>query len=259
VTKPRRYYSAEPIEGKHVLLYGSEAHHLLHVMRAAPGEHIVLFDGQGGQHDAKVVACERKTVQLTVGMRQPDEHELPFRLTIGMPLPKGDRQRFLVDKLVELGVSRLVPLITARSTLKDENRTSTKLASYVIGATKQCGRNTLMEIDVSLPWKKWTQQEAPRQLIAHSNGQPWREVDLSKSEDTQIAIGPEGGFTDEELVQAVDQGWQAVTLGPRTLRMETAAMVLAAAVGLWGGSRQQICSQMGQPFTILGGEERIQD
>jgi 16S rRNA (uracil1498-N3)-methyltransferase len=240
VTKPRRYYSAKPIEGKHVVLYGSEAHHLLHVMRAVPGEHVVLFDGQGGQYDAKVVTCERKTVQLTVGMRQPDDHELPFRLTIGMPLPKGDRQRFLVDKLVELGVSRLVPLITARSTMKGENRTSTKLASYVIGATKQCGRNTLMEIDASLPWKKWIQLEAPCRLIAHSNGHPWREVDLSKLEkleDTLIAIGPEGGFTDEELGQAEVQGWQAVALGPRTLRMETAAIVLAAAVGL-GSSGQ---------------------
>lgn len=216
------------------MLSGSEAHHLLHVMRASPGERVVLFDGRGGQYDAEVVACERKTVQLTVGMRQPDECELSFELTIGIPLPKGDRQRFLVDKLVELGVSRLVPLVTAHSTMKSENRNIPKLASYVIGATKQCGRNTLMEIGLSCAWEEWTCQSATRRLIAHSGGQPWDEVDQSRPEITQIAIGPEGGFTDQEVAQAIDHGWQSVSLGPRTLRMETAAIVLAAMVGLEG-------------------------
>jgi 16S rRNA (uracil1498-N3)-methyltransferase len=215
-----------------VLLSGSEAHHLLHVMRASPGEHVVLFDGRGGQYDAEVVARGRKTVQLAVGAHQPVDCELAFELTLGMPLPKGERQRWLVEKLVELGVSRLVPLVTARSARKGENRTGARLASYVIGATKQSGRNRLMEIGPIRSWEEWTSQSAPRRLIAHSGGQGLDEIDLSRPEATRIAIGPEGGFTDEEVARALEHGWQPVCLGPRTLRMETAAMVLAAAVGL---------------------------
>ncbi len=232
MTQPRRYYSAEPIDGTDVSLSGNEAHHLLHVMRATPGEQVVLFDGRGGEYDAEVVACGRKTVRLVVGAHRPKDCELAFALTVGMPLPRGDRQRWLVEKLVELGVSRLVPLVTARSTIKVENRASAKLASYVIGATKQCGRNRLMELAPVCVWEEWLAQAVPRRLVACAGGRPLEAIDLSQPETTRIAIGPEGGWKDKEVAQAIDQGWQVVDLGSRTLRMETAAMVLVAAVGM---------------------------
>jgi 16S rRNA (uracil1498-N3)-methyltransferase len=217
-------------------LSGSEAHHLLHVMRASPGEHVVLFDGRGGQYDAEVVVCGRKTIRLAIGTHSPEDCELAFELTIGMPLPKGERQRWLVEKLVELGVNWLVPLVTTRSSSHGENRTSAKLASYVVGATKQCGRNMLMEIAPVGSWEEWLARSAPRRLIAHAGGRPLEEIDLSRPETTLITIGPEGGLTGEEVARAIDQGWQMIDLGSRTLRMETAAMVLAAAVGV--GSRE---------------------
>jgi 16S rRNA (uracil1498-N3)-methyltransferase len=215
-----------------VSLSGSEAHHLLHVMRVAPGEQVVLFDGRGGQYDAKVVACGRKTVQLAIGTYRPADCELAFALTVGMPLPKGERQRWLVEKLVELGVSRLVPLVTARSSSKDENPARAKLASYVVGATKQCGRNRLLELAPVCSWEEWLARRAPRRLIAHAGGRPLEEIDLSRPETTRITIGPEGGLTSKEVAEAIAHGWQVVGLGSLTLRMETAAMVLAAAVGL---------------------------
>ena len=232
MTQTHRYYSAEPIDGTHVSLTGSEAHHLLHVMRASPGARVVLFDGRGGQYDAEVVACGRRAVELEVRTYQPADCELAFEVIVGLPLPKGERQRWLIEKLVELGVSRFVPLLSRRSTRKGDRRSVAKLASYVIGAAKQCGRNRLMEIAPACSWQEWMCQPAPRRWIAHFSGQSLAEIDLSESATTRIAVGPEGGFTHEEVARAMDLGWQAVSLGPRTLRMETAALVLATAVGL---------------------------
>ncbi len=80
------------------LLTGSEAHHLLHVMRAAPGREVVLFDGRGGEFTAEVTRCGRVEVELAVGPRRDVERELPFELTLAAPLPKGDRQRWLVER-----------------------------------------------------------------------------------------------------------------------------------------------------------------
>lgn len=231
-TMSQRYYCSEPITGPQVLLAGSEAHHLLHVMRAQPGTQVVLLDGHGSEFDAEVTACGRSTVELAVGAQRSNDRELPMELVLGIPLPKGDRQRWLVEKAVELGVCRLVPLRTERSASSSDGSPGAKLARYVIEATKQCGRNRLMEIAPPCAWDEWLRQSASRRLVAHFGGQPIGEVDLQSSQPTLLAIGPEGGFTDEEAAQALADGWQLVDLGRRVLRMETAAVALAAAVAL---------------------------
>ena len=96
----RRLYSEQPIaSATGVVIDGGEAHHLLHVLRASPGMQITLFDGSGWEFDAEVAACGRSTVELTVHDRSEVNRELPFPLTLGVPLPKGDRQRWIVEKL----------------------------------------------------------------------------------------------------------------------------------------------------------------
>lgn len=229
---PDRYYSAEPIEGSTTTLDGSEAHHLLHVMRAKPGLELIVFDGQGGQFDAQVTNCQRSTVELSVGQRQDVERELPFELTLAVALPKGDRQRWLVEKCVELGVTRLIPLQTARSVGKNEK--TNKLIRYIIEASKQCGRNRLMEIGEPVSWPALlADKDVGQRLIAHPGGKPLSAFDgLANDQNLILAVGPEGGFTDAELAPAVDVGWQAVGLGERILRIETAAVSLVAAITL---------------------------
>ena len=237
---PDRFYSAEPIDGPTTTLGGTEAHHLLHVLRAQPGLALIVFDGRGGQFDAQVVQCHRTTVTLSVGPRQQIERELPFALTLAVALPKGDRQRWLLEKSVELGVSRLIPLQTARSVGKSEP--SAKLTRYVIEASKQCGRNRLMQIAPAQPWSKlacsklaWsklaTEATDQARILAHPGGQPLSQADCNPiDESLTLAIGPEGGFTDDEVAQATDAGWQIVGLGERILRIETAAIALVAAL-----------------------------
>ncbi len=222
-----RYFSTDAIEGPTALLTGSEAHHLLHVMRGAPGCEVVLFDGRGGEFTAEVTRCGRAEVELAVGPHRDVERELPFELTLAAPLPKGDRQRWLVEKAVELGVSRLMPLKTARSE-GDRDEAAAKLRRYVIEASKQCGRNRLMEIAPAIQWAVLLRETGKRRLVAHPGGRPLGQLQLERAADTVLAIGPEGGLTDEEVAQAIQADWKVVALGERILRVETAALALIA-------------------------------
>ena len=225
----RRYYSHVPIVGNLVTLDGSEAHHLLHVMRAKPNESVVLFDGRGDEFDATIVRNGRSTVELTIDAARSIDRELPWKLVLGIPIPKGERGRWLVEKAVELGVTRLVPLHTNRS---GQTAASDKLQRITIEAAKQCGRNRLMEIDKARSWAQWLSQKASHKLIAQFGGCPPGQFDREKNGGTLLAIGPEGGWTEEELDEAQSEGWQQVDLGPRILRMETAAIALVAALVL---------------------------
>lgn len=226
----RRCYSSEPINGDRVTLAGGEAHHLLHVLRAAPGMQFVLFDGSGCEFDAEVTACGRSTIELAVRARSVVDRELPFSFTLGVPLPKGERQRWIVEKAVELGVSRLVPLRTSRSVATGD-KPGEKLDRYVIEASKQCGRNRLMEIAEPQTWSDWlAAPSATRRLVADPNGRVLVKEDETQFAPVYAAVGPEGGFTDDELAAACAASWEIVSLGPRMLRIETAAIVLAALV-----------------------------
>lgn len=233
----RRCYCETPITGPSAILDGGEAHHLLHVLRAAVGMEVVLFDGSNCEFDATVMACKRSSVELAIVERREADRELPRPLVLGVALPKGDRQRWIVEKSVELGVTRLVPLITERS----EKQGGDKLGRYVIEASKQCGRNRLMEIAEPLRWSDWLAAEAPaagsidasetpRRWVAHpTGGRPTAAV-LAEQRPTLLAIGPEGGLSDAEVEAAVAAGWEVVGLGPRILRIETAALGLVACL-----------------------------
>ena len=238
-----RYYCNQPIQGDHAVLEGQEAQHLGKVMRAGPGDKVVLFDNSGDQFEAEIEQIQRQTITLRVLSRETVCHELPTSLTLCTALPKGDRQRWLVEKAVELGVTRLVPLATTRSVVQPNEKTIDRLRRTVIEASKQCGRNRLMEIT---PVRTWTEMiadpeidETATRLIAHpeivspiasEKGTGTFCTKKSQSPFLYIAVGPEGGFTEEEVQQATDAGWQAVGLGPRILRIETAALALVARV-----------------------------
>jgi 16S rRNA (uracil1498-N3)-methyltransferase len=237
-----RFFIDEPIRGDRATLTGAEAHHLIHVMRAKSGSQVVLFDGAGAEFLAEVRRLGRSDAELVVIERRDVDRELPFSLVVGVALPKGDRQKWLIEKLTEVGVGRVVPLRTARSVAQPSAEALGRLGRTVIEASKQCGRNRLMQLSEAQDWADFV--VAPpadsRRLLAH----PGREGDaprttpspsaLSPKPGTSgavtLAIGPEGGFADEEVDRALHAGWTCVDLGSRILRVETAAVVLAAWV-----------------------------
>lgn len=234
-----RYFVEQPITGSKATLLASEAHHLAHVMRGKPGQQVTLFDGQGGEYTAAIARVGRAEIELDVLAHHGIERELPVRVTIGVSLPKGDRQRWLVEKLVELGVSDFVPLVTTRGVAQPTGGALDRLRRAVIEAAKQCGRNRLMQIAEPQKFDDFLRSasaEAVR-LFAHPQstltlGEWVRNTRSIPEASVLCAVGPEGGFTDDEAALAQAAGWTTVDLGAAILRVETAAAVLATAAGM---------------------------
>ncbi len=236
-----RYFVTEPIQPGPVILSGVESHHLLHVMRAKPGDQVVLFDGTGAEFKAVVESTARNSIALLAGERLEVNREASRALTLAVSLPKGDRQKWLVEKAVEIGIARIVPLTTARSVAQPTDSALDKLRRAVIESSKQCGRNRLLQITEPQTMAALLQQPSPTaiRLFAHpdsaagaSQAAGWKQLvaAAAPNADVCIAIGPEGGFSDSEATAALAAGWQRMDLGARILRVETAAIYLAALV-----------------------------
>lgn len=221
----RFFLDTEIVDGV-ATLQGDQAHHASNVMRLNVDDRIQLFDGRGTVHQARII--ERSKKQLVIRIECTSHESAPEKdLTIAAALPKGDRQRFMVEKLTELGVSRLIPLDTARSVSVAKQNTLQKLRKYVVEASKQCRRNHLMEIGEPQDVAKLSVGFEPsiHRFIADPAGRAWPLTTPNAS--MVVAIGPEGGFTQPELEMLTEQSWQSVCLSPHLLRIETAAITAA--------------------------------
>jgi 16S rRNA (uracil1498-N3)-methyltransferase len=220
-----RFYVNCPITVGPTVLTGPEAHHLATVLRAYPGDVVCLFNGDGAEYPATIVEVHKKQIHLDVTDRHTPKRELGFRLEVAVPLPKADRGDFLIEKLTELGATRFVPLRTRRSVVHPKEGRVDKLERAVIEASKQSGRNVLMAIGPLTAWDDYCRDAdlPPARWLAHPGGDA-----IVPGGDVAIAIGPEGGFTEDEVEAGLRAGWRVVGLGPRVLRVETAALVLAA-------------------------------
>lgn len=226
-----RFFVDEPISADRATLVGSEAHHLLHVLRAQVGDEVVLIDGTGHEFAARIERLGRSQIELAILSTAKVDRELGFDLVVGVAWPKAERQRWLVEKLVELGVTRVVPLRTERSVVHPDRASHGKHLRTVVEASKQCGRNRLMQIDPLTPWPEFASQSGSATIkwLADPSGESLGSSRQSAG-SCQLAIGPEGGWTAAELEQGRAAGWHVVSLGERILRIETAAVALAA---LW--------------------------
>ncbi|MFO0883489.1 MAG: RsmE family RNA methyltransferase [Pirellulales bacterium] len=142
-----RFFVEQPIRGTTARLVDSEAQHLTRVMRASVGDEVTLFDGEGAEFTAEIERIEKQGVSLKILERHEPNRELPFELTLAVALPKGDRQKVLMEKGTELGVTRLVPLITKRGVAQPVDSALERLARQSIEAAKQCRRNRLMVVE----------------------------------------------------------------------------------------------------------------
>ena len=223
-----RFFFDGPLGPGDVTLEGPEAHHLAAVRRFAAGDTVTLFNGDGHEYPARVaeVGKKRVTIQVTA-VRTPDR-ELGFPLHVAAALPKGDRGDFLVEKLTELGATDFTPLLTERGVVKAGESKADKLRRAVIEASKQCGRNVLMRVHAPAWWVDWCPRQTGLRLIAHPGGAA---RGFARGTGVTVAIGPEGGFTDQEVGLGLAKGWERLSLGPRILRVETAALAAAVLFG----------------------------
>lgn len=224
-----RFYVNSPLAPGIAKIDGAEARHMAAVCRLRPGDPVCLFNGDGAEYPGRIESVAKSLVTVDVAERRDINRELPFQLIVASAVPKVGRAEFLVEKLTELGVARFVPLRTARSVVHPAEGKLDKLRRTVIEASKQCGRNRLMGIDPLTDWAELVRRDdLPATLwIAAMSG----ESGSSPAGDRIVAIGPEGGWTPEELAAASAAGWTSMSLGSRVLRVETAA--IAAAVR-WG-------------------------
>ena len=234
----RFFLAAAPQQGQ-ARLQGDEARHLARVLRAEVGDAVTLFDGSGRSWLARVTAIGRDDVGLEVETAFPAPEPAPqggspAQLTLAVALPKGDRQKWMVEKLTELGVARLIPLTTTRGVAEATAGAKARLERVVIEACKQSGRTTLMEIAPGMSLAQLAAGPAgqSRCVVADPNGTALAVVSPAPPAQLQLPllglVGPEGGFTPEELAAADSMGCTRIGLGPHILRVETAAIALAA-------------------------------
>lgn len=226
-----RFHVNCPLSPGSVALDGPEARHLAVVCRARPGDAVCLFNGDGHDYQARVVEVSKKQVLLDVIGAERVDRELPFVLHLAVSLPKGDRAAVLVEKLTELGVGVLTLLSCERSVVQPREAKVEKLHRQVIEASKQCRRNVLMRLDGPRGWGEFVRDATlpACRLVAHPADGVLPAPPMGV--DVVAAVGPEGGLTDDEVALAVAAGWRPIALGPRILRVETAALAVAARLG----------------------------
>lgn len=238
-----RFFIEPAITGDRALLTGSEVHHLAGVMRAKVGDEITLFDGSGHEFSGRIETLKKDRCELAILEEREVSREPAIAITAGVALPKGERQKWLVEKLTELGVTQLVPLLTTRGVVQPGEQAAARLRRSVIEASKQCGRNRLLEIAPVIAAEAWfsTVPASELRLLADPAGEPFAnlQAEICQRPSVHIAIGPEGGFTPAEVDTAKAAGWRSVALGRSILRIETAAIALAAACIALAASEQE--------------------
>lgn len=229
-----RFYCPTPLRpDSRIELPEALAHHALRVLRLPAGTAVTLFDGRGGQYPAVLRADGRKAM-AELGAHEDVECELGGAITLIQGIASGDRMDWVVEKAVELGVGDLRPVAADRSVLRLSGpRLEKRLAHWraiVQAASEQCGRNRLMRVHEPAPLDECLTWLAGPALLCHPDGESSFAQALRPVQDRlTLLVGPEGGWSPEELSLARRQGLSAVRFGSRVLRTETAGLAMAAA------------------------------
>jgi 16S rRNA (uracil1498-N3)-methyltransferase len=237
-----RFYVADTLAAPSTLaLPESAAHHAAHVLRLRSGDGVTLFNGHGGEYVARITAIGKHDVTVAIERHDPVERESPLSVTLVQALSSGERMDLTIQKAVELGVQRIVPVESERSVVRLKGERAEKRVAHwrqvVISACEQCGRNRIPEVRMIAPLAVWLAAEvsvAQRWVLLPGAETALRDLPRPQ-QPIELLVGPEGGLTVAEADAARHAGYQPLRLGPRVLRTETAAPALLAAIqALWG-------------------------
>lgn len=234
---PRFFVSRDQIEGESITITGGDVGHISRVLRMSPGEELSVSDGEGTDYYCRITGIDREAVHLEIIGSWPSFSELPVKIFLYQGLPKAGKMDTIIQKAVELGVYKVIPVQTARSVARlDEKKESKKLERWQgisESAAKQAGRAIIPEVSgcltfaqavkacaahdaVLMPYEKAEGMEEARQMVRS----------LHTSREIGILIGPEGGFEESEVQLAQSAGARTMSLGHRILRTETAGMTV---------------------------------
>lgn len=245
-----RVFIDEPLAPDAVVRVGGPAaNHIARVLRLRAGDVLTAFDGRGGEYAARIESLRKDTVLVAVGAHRAVERESALAITLAQGVSRGERMDLVVQKATELGVQRIVPLLTERSVVRlDAKQADAKLRHWraiAIAACEQCGRNAVPEVaapqrlDALLAQSTVqppTRSEQPRadgmQRVVLSPSGTLRARELVAGAPVMVLIGPEGGLSEAEIASAVRADFRELRLGPRILRTETAALAALAVLQL---------------------------
>jgi 16S rRNA (uracil1498-N3)-methyltransferase len=235
---PRLHVPLPLAEGQTLCLPDVAARHV-QVLRLQPGMPLVLFNGEGGEHEAIVSSMGRREVEVRVGAHRAVDRELPFPVTLALGMPANDRMDALVEKATELGVSAIQPLVCERSVLRLAGERAERRREHwqgiAVAAAEQSGRTRVPQVAPVRGFAQWLGDEAamPAQRWLLSLDEDARTPAAMGRPASLCALsGPEGGLAPVEEQAARDAGFAPVSLGPRVLRADTAPLALLAFVGL---------------------------
>ena len=238
----RRFYAApDQFRGEVVVLDGEETHHLVRVLRLGVGTRVAVFDGRGRDFEVEVQSVEGAGAVLRLVRRLDPWGESPLDLSLGIGLAKGDALDAVIAQATEMGVKRILPFLSARSESLSPERTARRLSRWqrlTREAMKSCQRSYLPEVAAPRDFGAiLVGPEEAKLLFWEEERSGGLQARLREPRPTsvRILIGPEGGFSPEEVALARTAGFRVASLGPRRLRVETAALAALALVQLaWG-------------------------
>ncbi len=236
------------VENNSITITGEDVKHIRNVLRNKPGDMIKVSDGEKYDYDVKIETLDREAVYTKIVYRYENKTEPPVNITLFQGLPKADKMEYLIQKCVELGVKRIVPVMTARTVVKltDPKDAKTKTIRWnriAQEAAKQCDRGFIpvvtepvrfaeaLELACDCKLKLLPYEEETKGSL-RDNIRAFRKHFCDKGRKLSIAlfIGPEGGFAADEVEKAKSKGFNLVTLGPRILRTETAGIVVMSII-----------------------------
>lgn len=238
----RIYQPGDYVPDQELELSAAAGQHVGVVLRMQAGEKITLFRGDNCEFEAVIVSVQKRKVMVTVLNQRLVSRESPRSIHLAQAISKGERMEIVIQKAVELGVSSITPLISERSVVRlDEERMGKKLAQWqaiAIAACEQCGRNQIPKIAPVLHLQDYLQRHSSAlKFVLHPEmGKSWRDYQFL-TDELALLIGPEGGFSTQEIKQILTYNFNPLSLGPRILRTETAAIAAVSVL-------QAICGDL---------------
>lgn len=246
MSQPRIHFPV-PLQRDSTLTLPDDAfRHLVQVLRLRQNETFIAFDGNGGEYQAELLEIGKREARARIGAFLDVERESPLDLSLAQCISKGDRMDYTLQKAVELGVTRIVPLHSSRSVVRlDADRWDKKLEHWrgvISSACEQSGRTRvpqLAEIEALPSWLDRDCAHGERLTLDPLAHHGLRELPAPRGPVT-LLVGPEGGLSEHELNRAREAGFTGIRMGPRVLRTETAGIAALAAMqamwGDWGGA-----------------------
>ena len=235
------FVSGEQIKDNKAVITGPDVNHIANVLRMKTGEQLEILDGNDHKYLGEISGFQKDSVTVDLLKTYEVDTELPVKIVLFQGFPKSDKMEQIIQKCVELGVSEIVPVMTSRTIVKlDDKKSGKKVERFnavSLSAAKQSGRGIIPEVKDIMSWKQALEyaNNLDKLIIPYEDAEDMnktREIFNSiKDGSLGIFIGPEGGFSDSEVKDAINIGAVPVTLGKRILRTETAGMAVLAMLG----------------------------